>query len=187
MIILLPPIFDDDPRFRQTVKPFRIKAFAPKRAIETFVTPVLPGFPWGNPTGRDALAFQEIEQGPSDELRAVVTAQVLGTPILSDQPSQHLDHALMREGARHLNGRTPARVLILHRQTAKRLAVCGHIVHEIPAPHGVFGLGRRLERQPGLDLLPWLPLWHLQVALLPHSVDTLEVHAPPATPQKAFG
>ena len=61
MIILLPPIFDDYPRFRQTVKPFRIKAFAPKRAIETFITPVLPGFPWGNPTGRDALAFQKME------------------------------------------------------------------------------------------------------------------------------
>ena len=154
MIILLPPIFDDDLRFRQTVKPFRIKAFAPKRAIETFVTPVLPGFPGGNPTGRDALALKKLEQGPSDELWAIVTAHVLGTPITCNQPSQHLDHALMREGARHLNAYTPARVLILHRQTAKRLAVRGHIMHKIPAPHGVFRLGEWLQRGPISDFLP---------------------------------
>ena len=161
MIILLPPIFDDDPRFRQTVKPFRIKAFAPQRAIETFVAPVLPRFPWGNPTGRDALVFKKLEQGPSDELRAIVTTHVLGAPMASDQPSQHLDHALMGEGARHLNGQTPARVLILHRQTAKCLTVRGHIVHKIPAPHRIVGFGDRLQRHAGLHLLAWLPLWHL--------------------------
>jgi len=84
MIILLPPIFDDHPRFRQTVKPFGIETFAPKRAIEAFVTPILPRFPRDDATGPDALAFKKFLQGLSDELRTIVTAQVLGTPIVRD-------------------------------------------------------------------------------------------------------
>ncbi len=84
MIILLPPIFDDDPGFRQILKLFRIKTFAPKRAIETLVASILPGFPWGNPTGRDALVLKKLEQGSSNELWSVVTPQVLGTAIAGD-------------------------------------------------------------------------------------------------------
>jgi len=62
----------------------------------------------------------------------------------------------MREGASHPNGQTPARVLILHRQAAKRLAIRGRIMHEIPTPYRMFGVGCRLERPPGRDFLPGL-------------------------------
>jgi len=187
VIILLSPIFDDHARFRQTVKSFRIKTFAPKGPIQAFVAPVLPGFPWCDATRHDALALKKLEQGPSDELRAVVAANILWAPIARDQPGKDLDDALMREGAGHFNGQAPARVLILYGQATKRLAVRGHIVHKIPAPHGVFRPGRRLQRQPGLDFLPCLPLWHLQAALPPDSMHPLEIDAPSATPQKSFG
>ncbi len=72
MIILLPPIFDDDPGFRQTVKLFRVKAFPPKRAIEALIAPILPGFPRRNATGLDALLVEKRDQGLGHQLRPIV-------------------------------------------------------------------------------------------------------------------
>jgi len=93
----------------------------------------------------------------------------------------------MREDVRHLNGQTPAGVLMLHGQTAQGMTVRGPIVDKIPAPHGVVALGRQLERHPGLDLLLGLSLRHFSPALAPDSMDPFEIAAPSATPQKAFG
>jgi len=59
MIIQPPPVFDHHSRLWQALEKLCIKAFAAKRAVEAFVTPVLPGFPRFDSTRNNSLVFHK--------------------------------------------------------------------------------------------------------------------------------
>ncbi len=186
MIIPVPPILNHHPCFPQAVKAFGIETFAAKGAMTAFIASVLPRFAGCHTTRLDALFVQKCRQGLGNEFWPVSAPDIRGALIEPYQPGEHLDDPLMREGARHDNAHTPARVPILHRQATKCLTIYRDIVHEIPVPARVPGLCRGLQCRPGSNFLPYLPLRPLQAALAPDAVHTLEIDTPPTAPQKAL-
>lgn len=74
-------------------EPFKVHAFAAELPVEAFVDAVLPRLAGDDHRGLDLLVGHPLQQGPSDELRAVVGAQIARRAALADQARQHLDDA----------------------------------------------------------------------------------------------
>lgn len=55
VIIPSSPVFDHDPGLDQALEEFGIETFPTKRAVEAFVTPILPGFAGFDSTRKNLL------------------------------------------------------------------------------------------------------------------------------------
>jgi len=85
--VIIPPsaVFDYHLCFGQAVEEFGIKAFTAKRAVEAFITAILPGFAWFDPTRDNLLVFHKRRQGMGDEFWAVVTAKIQRASITGNE------------------------------------------------------------------------------------------------------
>lgn len=78
MIVLLPPLFNDDLSFMAIGKDPTVKTFTAKGAVEALNEGILPRTAGGD-VDRAALAVaQPLLKGVGNELRTIVTAKVVG-------------------------------------------------------------------------------------------------------------
>ena len=87
VIIQVSPVFDHHPGLCQALEELGIETFTAKRAVEAFVTAILPGFAWFEPTRDNLLVFQKRRQVVGDEFWAVVTAKIPRASITGNEPA----------------------------------------------------------------------------------------------------
>lgn len=85
MLIQSSPVFDHHFCLGQAVEEVGVEAFAAKCAVETFVTAVLPGLTWFDPTRDNLSFFQESLQVVGDDFWAVVTAKLPRASIAGNE------------------------------------------------------------------------------------------------------
>ena len=81
MIIFLTPLFGDDLGLVPIGKDPTIETFAAKSAIEILDEGILPGTARRDVHGVAVTVMQPPPERVSDELRAIVAAQVVGYPV----------------------------------------------------------------------------------------------------------
>ena len=80
LIVMLPPLTNDDFRFDTIAEPLHRQALIAEFAVETLRRPILPRLTRIDQRDVEILAGGPFEQGFGNEFRAVVRAQGLGAP-----------------------------------------------------------------------------------------------------------
>ena len=91
LIILDSPLFDNDAGFQQRAKDFPIQTFIAQLVMEALDEGLLPRRPWLDVDGFDVVIGHPISDRVSDELRAVVAAQMFGQSVAVDRCLDHGD------------------------------------------------------------------------------------------------
>src|SRR5580704_6747266 len=81
LIILDSPGFDNDSGFQQRAKDFPVQTFIAQLVMEALDEGLLPRCSWLDVDGFYVIIGHPIADGVSDELRAVVAAQMLGHSV----------------------------------------------------------------------------------------------------------
>ena len=97
MVVLEPPVVEQELGFVETVEGFHVEELAAEVAVEGFDVGILPGCSRLDVAGRDAGEAAPVAECVGDELRAVVAADQLGclaAPI--DDPLENADKCRRR-------------------------------------------------------------------------------------------
>src|SRR5260370_7979960 len=89
LIILHSPGFDKDSGFQQRAKDFPVQTFIAQLVMEALDEWLLPRCPWLDVEDFDGVIGHPISDSLSDELRAVVAAQMFGYSVASDPCLPH--------------------------------------------------------------------------------------------------
>lgn len=112
LVVLTPPVFDDDLRIDSVSEPLHRQAFIAELAVERFVRAVLPRLAGFNVCGVDVGLCEPLQYGPRDELRAVVGAYMTRVAMHADQSAQHFDDPPGANTASHIDGQAFSREFI---------------------------------------------------------------------------
>src|SRR6202035_2097251 len=126
---------------------------------------LLPGRPWLDVDGFDVVIGHPISDSVSDELRAVVAAQMFGQSVAVDRCLDHGDGIDGPDGPGDMGCQRLLGVLVDEGQDSKRRTHLGLIVHDIPAPHFIAMLSSLAL--PGRDSNPLHPSLFFIAALYP--------------------
>ena len=92
LIVFLPIAAHDDPRFRQRPQLFPVQAFVPETAMKALHKTVLSRAARLNVNRLDPIVLQPPLHDFGDELRTVVTSQLLRRTVLDNRLLQPLQH-----------------------------------------------------------------------------------------------
>jgi hypothetical protein len=176
LIILDSPLFDNDAGFQQRAKDFPIQTFIAQLVMEALDEGLLPRRPWLDVDGFDVVIGHPISDSVSDELRAVVAAQMFGQSVAVDRCLDHGDGIDGPDGPGDMGCQRLLGVLVDEGQDSKRRTHLGLIVHDIPAPHFIAMLSSLAL--PGRDsnpLHPSLFFTHLEPFPATHPLHPLSI------------
>ena len=102
-------------RIGQAVEQFQVQAFVPQAAVEALIDAILPRLAWFNIRRLDLLFRQPVLDRRGNELRAVVTAEILRKAMEEKQKLQDFDHLRRRDRIVHVRLIAFPRELVHHR------------------------------------------------------------------------
>jgi hypothetical protein len=86
LVVMTPPIFDDDPGLLQGIEDLAIEQFIPKLRVEALAIAILPGAAGFDVGGLGPNSRDPILDGPGDELRAVIGPDIACQSALNWNP-----------------------------------------------------------------------------------------------------
>src|SRR5512134_1340337 len=172
-VVVTAPVFDHDTSLGARAEPLQGQTFIAELPVEALVGTVLPGLARVDQRRLDALGSQPLEDGATDELRAVVRAQVARRPVGADQLGQELDHPLGADGAGHVDRQAFPRELVDDGQAFDLLTVRASVEDEIVGPDEVRARRRKRSRPARGNPAPRTPSRQLQPRFAPQPVGTL--------------
>ena len=145
MVVLVAPVFDDDPGLGQRPELFPVQALFPESGVEAFDVTVLPGAPGINVEGLDSLAGQPLPKMVLNKLGSIIAADVLRSSMLVDQAGHDLPDLPGVDLTVDMDAPALPRVLVQNGQHPQLPSAHGDIVNEVPSPHviAVGGCGRK--------------------------------------------
>lgn len=103
-VIILSPLFEEAPGFRQGNENILVQAFITQPSVETFHETVICGFPWPTMREANALFLRPFIQGVPCKLRAIVRKKPAWQASLQPKAFQHLHHPLTGKRYVHFQG-----------------------------------------------------------------------------------
>ena len=100
------PLFNNNPGLGYAQKDFLVQTFVSQTVVETLHMPILPRTAWFNVDRPYSHFPQPLLNLPSDELRTIVTTQILGNVAPSHHLSQGVELLATPQFACHLNVQT---------------------------------------------------------------------------------
>jgi hypothetical protein len=164
-------------RFQKTAENFTVQAFVAKLVVEAFNVAVLPRCTRLNVNGLDLILLQPVLDRVGDELRTVVTPDVLRGAVALDSAFNDSNDIDRADRPRNVHGQAFTRELTDQSKNAKACSILRLVLHEVPAPD-VVRMGRTLTlsrgkaRPPRLSLL----LSNLQSVMSAHSLHPLWIN-----------
>ena len=103
-VIILSPLFEEAPGFRQGNENILVQAFITQPSVETFHEAVICGFPWPTLREANAMFLRPFIQGVPCKLRAIVRKKPAWQASLQPKTLQHLNHPLAGKRYVHSQG-----------------------------------------------------------------------------------
>ena len=166
-VVVLAPVVDYDLRFNTVFKPLHGQAFIPVLAVEAFRCAVLPWFAWADQCAFHALLRNPFQQRRTDELRAIVAAQVARCAAYVDQLGQDIDHSCRTNRTCDFDRERFPCEFVDDRQTFQLLPVRAGVGHKVVTPHRVCHHRCMWPRPAGGNSPSRTLLWHLQPMVSP--------------------
>ena len=91
-VVMLSPFFDQDLRLTHAVEDFAIEQIIPEPGVEVFTVSVLPGVVLQNAGGLDNGGFDRVQNRLSNEVWAIVRADIGRLDAQDEQLAQGVDH-----------------------------------------------------------------------------------------------
>lgn len=104
-VVVPPPGLDQHLGLEPIPEPLHAQALITELAVEALGGAILPRLARFDEGGLDAFAVQPAQDGPADELRAVVGTKIARCAMFADQLRQHFDDPPRPDAALH-NGKT---------------------------------------------------------------------------------
>jgi hypothetical protein len=112
LVVVATIILGQDTGLSDAEHEFPVEALVAQAAVEAFDVPVLPGAARFDIERLHATPGQPVAQDAGDELRAIVTTDMLGHATLGHQPFHDLEEIVCRQLARHVQREAFPTVLI---------------------------------------------------------------------------
>src|SRR5260370_7821602 len=184
LIILHSPGVDNDSGFQQRAKDFPVQTFIAQLVMEALDEWLLARCPWLDVEDFDVVIGHPISDSVSDELRAVVAAQMFGYSVAFDRCLDHGDGIDGPDGPGDMSCQSLLGVLVDEGQDSKRRSDLGLIVHDIPTPHFIaMGGSLALPSRDADPLHPPLLFTHLQPFPPTHPLHPLSIDPLSLTPK----
>ena len=103
-VIILPPLFEEAPGFRQGHENILVQAFISQSSVETFHETVICGFFRPAVFQANAMFLRPFIQGVACELRPIVRKKSAWQASLQPKAFQHLHHPLTGKRYVHFQG-----------------------------------------------------------------------------------
>src|SRR5215469_18907584 len=176
LVILSSPALNDHACSGQGRKEFAIETLVAKLIVKALYISLLPGRARLDVQALNLSCAHPLLDRLSDELRAVVAADVFGLTVAFDRPIQDPDGIQRSNGSAHFYHQTLLGVFIDESQDTQRASRLGLIVNDVPTPDLIGSLSsvascRRDSNPSGRSLL----LAHLQAFLTPNPLHTLGI------------
>lgn len=97
MIVMMPPLLQNNLRFLEGVERFSVQAFIPQTPVEALVVAILPWAAWLNVESFDAQLREPRLDGFCCKFRSVVRADMIRYPACDKQISQNIHHIISLE------------------------------------------------------------------------------------------
>ena len=92
LVVMSPPVLDDNPGLFQGKEDLAIEQFIPKLRVEVFAIAILPGAARFDVGGPGPNSRDPILDGSGDETRAVIGTDIARRAPQDEQVGQHVDH-----------------------------------------------------------------------------------------------
>lgn len=131
LVVMLPPVFDDDLGFQTVPEPLHRQAFIPELPIEAFRRAVLPRLAGINQRAFYPSFRHPLQERSADKLRTIVATQVTRRTAHADEPGQYVDDPPGADRSCHVDGECFPRVLIHYSQALDLLSIGASIEDEV--------------------------------------------------------
>src|ERR1017187_2214077 len=136
-VVVTSPCLNDDRGLAPGTEPLQAETLVAEFTIERFICTVLPRLAWVDQGGLDIGLSQPLENGMTDELRAVVGSQISRTAVKAHQAGQDLDDARRADAAGGVDRQTLVGELVDDGQAFELLAVGARVEDEVVGPNMV--------------------------------------------------
>lgn len=106
LVVVTAIVLDEDASFGHAEHEFPVEAFVTQRAIEALDMAILLRAARIDVEALDPALGQPLLQDSGNELRSIVTADVLGQAAFGGQPFHDFNQIMSRQSAGHMQGQT---------------------------------------------------------------------------------
>ena len=140
-VVVFPPLFDQDLSLAQAVEDLTVQKLVAEPGVEAFAVSVLPGAARLDVGGLGANGFNPVLNRLSNELWAVVRADIGRHTAQDEQVAQGVDHIARVQLALYPDCQTFPAVFVEDVQSAEHLPIVGSMMHEVIRPDVIAMLG----------------------------------------------